>query len=308
MPPYLPVVALSRSQQIRLGRGPASSQPNELNLRTFATVAPQSGSLICAFYANLGDNFVKRDLEHHSAIGAVIPVGAASATVSSDLFKVNGLAVTAGSGFAINVAAGVIQSRLYGSQLPVSAQVVTPAAPSATDRSDLVILSASGVVSILQGLAPGANTYEVDSVVTTGIPTGGTFTLSFTYDGENYTTAGIAFNASAATVASAVLAATGGPALPAGTVAGTGGALPTAVTLTASGALEGPITNQSANYSGLTGGTNPTVTFTRTTPGVAGAQAPVPPGARTTPLAEVFIPSSATTSGNYTITNVTLTS
>jgi hypothetical protein len=308
MAPFLPVATISRSQNIRLGRGPmggSSSLPNELNLRTVSQVAPQSGQLICAYYANLGDVNVKRDLQHHQAIGSLIVLGSLTNTYS-DLFRTNGLAVTAGTGFAVNVAAGGIQSRAYGSRLPVVAQVVTPAAPSAIDRTDLLVLTNAGIAAFMTGAIGVTPVYEVDSVVTTGVPTGGTFTLSFTYDGQNYTTAPIAFNASAATVATAVVAATGGDQLP-GTLTGTGGALPTAVTLTASGALEGPITNQFANYAALTGGTNPTVAFTQTTAGTGGAQAPTPPGGKVTPLAEIFIPSTATTSGNYTITNVALT-
>lgn len=262
-----------------------------------------------AYYANLGSGVTRRDIQHHTSIGALIPVGAATNSVWSDVFKVSGLAVTAGTGFAVNVAAGVIQSRFYGAtaQLAASAQVVTPGAPSAFDRTDQVIISSAGVVSVVPGRAATATAiYEVDSVVTSGVPTGGTFALSFMYAGFTYTTAGIAFNASAATVATAVLAATGGPALPATSIAGTGGALPTAVTLTTSGALQGPITNQVFNGNLLTGGTAPSGTFTATTAGV-GATAPQPNGGFL-PLAHVYIPSTATTSANYTITTIALTS
>lgn len=121
----------------------------------------------------------------------------------------------------------------------------------------------------VEGLALGNTAYEVDSVAITGAPTGGTFTLTFTWGGNIYTTAAVAFNATAAAVAGAVQAAAGTPALPATSVTGSGGPLPaSAVTLTFTGGISGPVTVQSANSAGLTGGTTPTATFTRTTQGV----------------------------------------
>lgn len=305
--PYLPIVSLNGQQNVRIGRGPGKSVPKSLTLFDQAT-NPQSGFLPSAFYADLSQSEVRRDVQRHSAIGAVIPVGAASLTVWSDLFVASGLAVTDGTGNSVNVAAGVIQSRLFGGQLSVSAvSGLAVAAASAFDRTDLVVVDAGGNLTVIQGApAAAAATYEVDSVVTSGTPTGGTFTLGFTYGGFNYKTTTIAYNASAATVASDILAATGGPALPASTLAGTGGALPTAVTLTASGALEGPITNQHIVANALTGGTTPAVTFTVTTAGV-GAAVPSFAGG-SLPLATVFVPSTATSSSNYTITSVALTS
>jgi len=92
----------------------------------------------------------------------------------------------------------------------------------------------------------------VQVVTVTGTPTGGTFTLTI----AGYTTAPIAYNASAATVQSAIQAL--GPGTPFGgnpgaqaTVSGTG---PYTVTF---GGPAAPIT---ANGSALTGGTNPSVT------------------------------------------------
>lgn len=313
MPPYLPVVSIerSRSTQVRLGSGPGTTVPPSIDLGDTVT-APQSGALHHAFYADLGQALVRRDLQRHSAIGQVLVVGVPSNTVWSDLFRASGsgLAVSAGSGFGLNVSAGTIQSRLYGAayQLPVAAitgGALLPQPPSTGDRTDLVVVDAAGNISVIPG-SPATATYEIDSVTTTGTPTGGTFILSFKYNGYFYTTSTIAYNAAASAVASAVLAATGGPALPAASLTGSGGALPTAVTLTASGALEGPITGQTANGAALTGGTSPTATFTQTTAGVGG-QAPTL-GGNYLPLAYVFVPSTATSSSNYTITNIVLTS
>lgn len=271
---------------------------------------PQTKALWTAFYANLGSGQQRRDIQHHTSIGAIIPVGAATNTVWSDLFKASGLAVTAGSGFALNVAAGVIQSRFYGAQLAASAQVVTPQVPSVFDRTDLLIIGPNGVVSVIPGdSGKAAATYEVDTLTIAGTVTGGTLALSFMYNGFNYTTAAIATNGSttptAATVATAVLAATGGPALPASTLTGSGGPFSTPIVLTASGALEGALTRQAINTS-LTTGTVGATTYVQSTAGVGGG-APVPSGGYL-PLAQVYVPSTATSSSNYTITSVALTS
>lgn len=110
--------------------------------------------------------------------------------------------------------------------------------------------------------APVAGTNEVQTVATTGTPTGGTFRLRF----KGQVTAPIAFNAAAAAIISALEAlATVG----AGNVAGGGGPLPTGVTVTfqnALGRLAVPLLVLHENL--LTGGTTPTVTIAETTPGV----------------------------------------
>lgn len=105
-------------------------------------------------------------------------------------------------------------------------------------------------------------TAEVQTLSTTGTPTGGTFTLS--YNGQ--TTAGIAFNAAAATVQTALRLL---PGLTGTVITAGGGALPTPVTLTFSGTLLGPQPAIVANGAALTGGTTPTAAVARTTPGVS---------------------------------------
>lgn len=102
----------------------------------------------------------------------------------------------------------------------------------------------------------------VYTVVTTGTPTGGTFTLTF--DGQ--TTGTIVYNASAATIITALNALSN---IDSGDFVGAGGALPTAVTLTAGNVYDqaGPLPNLTANYSAITGGTNSTVQVTRSTKG-----------------------------------------
>lgn len=307
MPPFLPVMSLSRSQSTRLGRGPGSQLVPELNSGDTPTNV-ETGGLIGPFYADLGNPLTRRDFQHHATLGALVTMGVPSNTVYTDLFAQSGLVVSAGSGFALNVAAGVLQSRFSGAQLVVPATVLTPAAPPAFgNRDDLVVVNSSGVVSIITGQADVvAPVYEVDTLTSTGGATGGTVNIAFNYNGIWFQATGITFSATAAAVATAMLAATGGPNnetlaqfAPGATITGSGGALGTApVVLTTGGGLEGPITNlQVTNL--LTGGT-PVVTFVRTTPGV-GASSPSINGSYLI-LASVNVPTGATGSGNYTIT------
>lgn len=112
----------------------------------------------------------------------------------------------------------------------------------------------------------GAGTDEVQTITVTGTPTGGTYTLTF--DGQ--TTAPIAFDAAAAEVQTAL---EGLSNIDAGDVVAAGGPHPgTPITVTFHGQYEDEdVAQMTADDSGLTGGTDPTVTVTTTTPGVAGA-------------------------------------
>lgn len=108
-------------------------------------------------------------------------------------------------------------------------------------------------------------TNEQQTVTITGTPTGGTFTLS--YGGQ--TTAGIAYNATASAVQTALRALS---TIGSGGVSVTGGPGPgTAYVVTFTGILGGSnITQMTASAASLTGGTSPAVTVTTTTPGVTG--------------------------------------
>lgn len=103
---------------------------------------------------------------------------------------------------------------------------------------------------------------EVQTVTVTGTPTGGTFTLTF--DGQ--TTAPIAYNATAASVRSALAALTN---LEAGDIAVAGGPGPgTPYTVTFSGgAVDGRNVPQMSAAGSFTGGTSPAVAVTTTTGG-----------------------------------------
>ena len=113
----------------------------------------------------------------------------------------------------------------------------------------------------VDGYQPPVN--EVQTVTITGSPTGGTFTL--TYSGQ--TTGSIAYNASAATVQTALVALSN---IGSGQVAVTGGPLPgTPLTVTFTGTLAATNVAQMTATSSLTGGSSPAVTVATAVGGVA---------------------------------------
>lgn len=114
----------------------------------------------------------------------------------------------------------------------------------------------------------GPGTSEAQVITITGVPTGGSFTLSF----NGQTTGAIAYNATSA----AVLAALEGLGnIAVGDVTVTGGPLPaTAVTVTFKSSL-GNVAAMTATSS-LTGGTTPAVAVTSPTPGVSGVPSKLP--------------------------------
>lgn len=102
---------------------------------------------------------------------------------------------------------------------------------------------------------------EVQTLSITGTPTGGTFTL--TYAGQ--TTGAIAYNASASTVQTALIALSN---LNTGDVVCTGGALPgTAITITFGATLANTDVALITSTDSLTGGTSPATHLTETTKG-----------------------------------------
>lgn len=104
-------------------------------------------------------------------------------------------------------------------------------------------------------------TAEVQTATVTGTPTGGTFTLTGGVGGTGTTTA-IAYNATSATVQTAVQAL---PGLSAATVAGSAGG-PYTITYPAT---LGDVPQLTANSSALTGGSSPAVNVATTTPGTS---------------------------------------
>lgn len=105
---------------------------------------------------------------------------------------------------------------------------------------------------------------EVQSLAITGTPTGGTFTLTF--DGQ--TTSAIAYNASAATVQTALEALS---TIGTGNVLCAGGALPgTAISITFRNALAYMNVPAITTTDSLTGGTSPASAITTSTAGSGG--------------------------------------
>ena len=109
---------------------------------------------------------------------------------------------------------------------------------------------------------------SVQTIATTGTPTGGSFVISATPpSGSATNTVSIAYNASAATIQAALVTVYGS-----GNVTCTGGSLPTAVVCTFAGSDASKVVNlMSLSSKSLTGGSSPNVTFTMTTAGSVGA-------------------------------------
>jgi hypothetical protein len=122
----------------------------------------------------------------------------------------------------------------------------------------------SGNLSVIDGtVMTEFGTNAVQTLSSSGTPTGGSFTLNF---GGQVTTA-IPFNASAFQVQAALQAL---PLIGAGNVICTGGSLPTAITMTFVEALSAkPISNMIVANS-LTGGSSPAISIASSVTGVIG--------------------------------------
>lgn len=333
MPPHLPLLGISRSQSLRIGRGPGSTVVPPFNMGDIVT-NPATGGLYSLFYADLGNPQVRRDIQHHSAEGALETVaGAASLSVWSDLYRLSttGLVVSAGTTWTLSVtpmttslAAPLIASRFYGptASLPVTQPdgsalgagtnlVLLSLAPAnATyDRYDQVYVTSAGRLGILTGGTASAvavnNAFTLTAV---GSPAAGTFKIAFVYNGYPYQTAAIAFGATGAAVATAMIAAGGGvgnpPTIPAGGFTGSGTTLPATTTITSGAPLGGPVTGLAITDNTMT--VNTTYTLATTVVGTGGAQPPIPGGANL-PLANVYVPAGAANAAACTFTNIVLT-
>lgn len=145
--------------------------------------------------------------------------------------------------------------------ITLDADLVLAAFPSGLIPSGTVL----GLVTATKRHGPyGGTTDEVQTVTITGAPTGGTFTL--TYSGQ--TTAAIAYNATAATVQSALEALSN---IAPGDVVVTGSA-GGPWTVTFAGTLaDTNVAQLTSSGAGLTGGTSPAVAHATTTAGGADA-------------------------------------
>jgi hypothetical protein len=144
---------------------------------------------------------------------------------------------------------------------------------------------------------PSAGTSEVQTVATTGTPTGGTFKLAF----EGRATAAIVYNAAAAAVQSALEAL---PNIGSGGVVCGGGPLPTGVTVTFSGNLARRAVALLTLFSNdLTPAGSTGVTITETTPGVDATyrDAPVGSAVMDTTNAKLYVKTGTMAAPTYTV-------
>jgi hypothetical protein len=132
---FLPVRALNRSQNVRI---------NKTRVTSTKTV-----------YVDLGNATAKRELQHHSALGAVIPVGPLSFTsnqvvVKYGVFTDQGVN---GTDLVVRTYEGVIVDRETSATVDVVQTDTTLAAADATNpRNDLIqVKTADGTVSKVTG-------------------------------------------------------------------------------------------------------------------------------------------------------------
>ena len=149
---YLPIRAISRSQKVRIGT---------------QTAVPTA-----TIYVDIDDIPTRRDLHHHMAIGAVIVVGAASASNSATVVR-EGAVVTANGtpDQAVDVSAGELYNRSTGAYTSVAlvADLAATAAHATLTRIDIVqVNTTTGVATYKAGTAsatPVAATADAGNIV-----------------------------------------------------------------------------------------------------------------------------------------------
>lgn len=134
---YLPIRAISRSQNVRIG-----SQ----------RILP-----IATSYVDISDGKTRRELMHHQAIGSIITVGALTASNSGTVVT-TGVVVSEGvsaTDLIISATAGELRNRSTGASVAVAATDVTLSAAHATlVRIDIVqVHTTTGVVTKKSGTA-----------------------------------------------------------------------------------------------------------------------------------------------------------
>lgn len=169
---YLPVQALNRSQNIRIGTGGTAVQ-----------LVPGTTS-----YVDITNGAVKRDIQRHSALGAILVVGSLTGS-NTDTVVATGATATA-SNLVITVTAGELRKRSTAVHTTIAGGTVTLSAADGTqDRTDLVwiklsdgtlgwskgILAASG-----QSVAPTSGVGTATSVSGTEVNASRTVTVAST--------------------------------------------------------------------------------------------------------------------------------
>lgn len=200
--------------------------------------------------------------------------------VNAYLAQAAGAQIVSGGPFTPLAGLGVLEEAARDGQLGMDpfihvAPRIIPLLENALERTGSILRTKTGAIVVADAgyTATGpftAGTSEVQTVTVTGTPTGGSFTLTFTRNGDAATTAPIAWNATAAAVEAALEAL---PNLETGDVAVGGGPGPGTPWPVAFAAHLGNTTLMTDNDTGLTGGITPAVTVTTTTPGVDPAPA-----------------------------------
>jgi hypothetical protein len=108
---------------------------------------------------NRSQNAIRRDLQRHSALGAIQVVGSLTASNAS-VVVVTGAVCSAGSGSNISVTAGELRDRSTGAYVAVPSSSNSPAVTnnaSGNPRIDLAVAdNASGAVTVVAGTAAAA--------------------------------------------------------------------------------------------------------------------------------------------------------
>lgn len=141
---YLPVQAINRSQNIRLGQGATAVQL-------------VSGT---TSYVDITNGAIKRDLQRHSAIGAILIVGGLTASNLNTIVASGATATVTGSTLVVTVASGELKNRATGVFTPIAGGTVTVSAADGTqDRTDLVWIKLSdGTLGWSKGVLAAAAT------------------------------------------------------------------------------------------------------------------------------------------------------
>lgn len=186
----------------------------------------------------------------------------------------DGLSTDAFTAYLTDLGPGLLSAVVTLSTITENGQVVatwTPGFRGSVRSLSAIITTAvsTGSKAATFGLQidQAGGTSEVNVLTITGVPTGGTFTV--TVNGQ--TTGTVAFDAAAATLQTALLALSSvgvGDVVVSGSAGGP-------YTLTWGGRLAGTDITITASGAGLTGGTAPAVTVGTTTAGTTGGEAPV---------------------------------
>lgn len=148
MSEYLPVRALNRSQNVRIGQGAHAVK------LTHDTTS----------FVDITDGNVKRDLQRHAAIGAYVVVGPLTAS-TADVVVVgqgDGVVTPHSSGLSVDTTAGELLNRQTGVRVPIVAASATATPVPATSGQSkiylIVVDNSTGVVSAVGGTAATTGT------------------------------------------------------------------------------------------------------------------------------------------------------